>query len=221
MILPENKPKNFDITPRVFLIYGLSMSGKTYLARQFPNPLLLNTDGNCEKVDTPSIKIKSYEELLQVLNALTTEKHSFETIIIDLLEDIETMLTNSIIKKYNETAKEKVDNIQDVGGFGKGFSKLKTLMKNLIEYIVALPYNIIFITHAVEKTDGNTTTLEPNLSNNTLNITSGRCDVIVKTVKIGNGYVAMCVKRRDKYTLKEIKENLKPILTKIENLIEK
>ena len=43
-ILPPNQPKIADKTPTKFFIWGPSMSGKTYLARQFPNTLILYTD---------------------------------------------------------------------------------------------------------------------------------------------------------------------------------
>ena len=36
--LPVNEPKIADITPKSFLIWGESMSGKTYLAREFDSP---------------------------------------------------------------------------------------------------------------------------------------------------------------------------------------
>ena len=51
-LLPENKPKEIDLTPRMFVIGGAAMSGKTYNACKFPNPILINTDGNCKKVTT-------------------------------------------------------------------------------------------------------------------------------------------------------------------------
>lgn len=54
-LLPENKPTQVDLTPRLFIIGGPAMSGKTFNACKFPSPLLINTDGNCKKVTTPSI----------------------------------------------------------------------------------------------------------------------------------------------------------------------
>ena len=59
-LLPANEPKIKDITPKTFLIWGESMSGKTCLAKKFPNPIILNTDGNAKKIDTPSIEIKDF-----------------------------------------------------------------------------------------------------------------------------------------------------------------
>ena len=77
-LLPENKPKEIDLTPRMFVIGGAAMSGKTYNACKFPNPILINTDGNCKKVTTPSIylndkKYKTYKEKLETLFGVIKE----------------------------------------------------------------------------------------------------------------------------------------------------
>ncbi|MTV35896.1 NTP-binding protein, partial [Streptococcus pneumoniae] len=38
-------------------MYGETMSGKSYLANEFPNPIVLNTDGNAEANTVPSIQL--------------------------------------------------------------------------------------------------------------------------------------------------------------------
>ena len=60
MILPKNEPKQADVTPKNILIWGESMSGKTYLAKEFESPLIINTDGNATKITTPSVFIKNF-----------------------------------------------------------------------------------------------------------------------------------------------------------------
>lgn len=65
MLLPANKPKNKDITPKVFFIWGQSMSGKTYLARQFPSPVIINTDGNAKKLTHQVLKYMTSKLLLK------------------------------------------------------------------------------------------------------------------------------------------------------------
>ena len=69
-ILPPNQPKIANQTPKSFIIWGESMSGKTYLSRQFPNPLIINTDGNGQKVDTPCIEIKNFLHFLALNHLL-------------------------------------------------------------------------------------------------------------------------------------------------------
>ena len=106
-LLPENKPMEKDVTPKVFFIWGQSMHGKTYLARQFPNPIILNTDGNGKKINTPHVDIFDFETFVNVLREIEEGKHSYETIVVDLIDDIKTFLEDYICKKF------EVENLAD------------------------------------------------------------------------------------------------------------
>ena len=53
------KPKS---QPHNFFIWGETMSGKSYFASYFPNPLVLNTDGNSEQGQAPSIQIRNIRD---------------------------------------------------------------------------------------------------------------------------------------------------------------
>ena len=90
--LPVNELKTADVTPKNFLIWGESMSGKTYLAKQFESPLIINTDGNATKITTPSVFIKNFTEFKQVIEELEKGKHTYKTLIIDLIDDIEEII---------------------------------------------------------------------------------------------------------------------------------
>lgn len=220
-LLPKNEPKAFDITPKVFFVYGASMSGKTFFARKFPNPLILNTDGNVDKISTPAIKITDYEQFVNVLKELSTTNHTFETIIIDLLEDIETMLGDYIVQQFNKKSKTTITSIADIP-FGGGFSEFKKLWKHMALAITQMPYNIIFISHSVEVTENNINVTRPAVSLKQLNVVQGRCDVVIRTIKIGNSYTITAESKRENYKLENIKnEKLKPILLEVTNLISK
>ena len=52
---PKTQPHNF-------FIWGATMSGKSYFASHFPNPLVLNTDGNSEQGTAPSIQIRNIRD---------------------------------------------------------------------------------------------------------------------------------------------------------------
>ena len=55
MLLPKNERRNFDsVNRRRVWIYGAPFSGKTTFANAFPDPLMLNTDGNVTFVDALS-----------------------------------------------------------------------------------------------------------------------------------------------------------------------
>ena len=199
--LPVNELKTADVTPKNFLIWGESMSGKTYLAKQFESPLIINTDGNATKITTPSVFIKNFTEFKEVIEELEKGKHTYKTLIMDLIDDIETMLVNHIC----ETA--KVESLADIG-FGKGFNKFNSVWKNLMMGLTQMNMNIVFISHLVEKTENNgqTTYQTPALSQKCLNACMGRCDIVVKTQKIGNNYIRLCTSKREAYKEEDIKD---------------
>lgn len=202
MLLPENKPMEKDITPKIFFIWGQSMHGKTYLARQFPNPIIINTDGNGKKIDTPHIDVEDFETFVEVLKEIESGKHTYQTIVIDLVDDIKTFLEEYVCKKY------KVENLADAG-FGKGYADVKTIWKRLMIRLSQLPYYVVFISHIIQITDDNDkdkTIEQPSLEQKYLNMTKGRTDVMIKCQKVGNNYIQRCNEKRDYYKRSDIKD---------------
>lgn len=205
-LLPANKPKDKDITPKVFFIWGQSMSGKTYLARQFPNPVIINTDGNAKKVDTPSVEVYDFETFVKVIEEIEEGKHEFKTIIIDLIDDIKTIMERYICKTLG------VEDLADAG-YGRGFSKAKSSWQKLMLRLNKLPYNVIFISHIMEITEDKQTIERPSLEQKYYNMCMGRCDMSIKCRKVGQTYLQMCDSKRDNYVEADVKDkNVKEIL---------
>ena len=200
-ILPSNELKVANQTPKSFIIWGESMSGKTYLSRQFPNPLIINTDGNGQKVDTPCVEIKNFLHFLEVIEAVKKENHTYETIIIDLIDDIQTMLSNHVCEKYG------IEHEADAP-FGKAFGEVKSKWKKLMMDLTQMKTNVIFISHYVEKTEGNTTVSMPSLPQAFLNMCMERYDMTIKCTKIGNNYIRQVTARREIYTEDLIKDEV-------------
>lgn len=199
MLLPANKPKEKDITPKVFFVWGQSMSGKTYLARQFPNPVIINTDGNAKKVDTPSVEVFDFETFMKVIEEIEQGKHEFKTIIIDLIDDVKTMLQNYVCKKYD------VDDEGEVP-YGKGYREVKMVWQKLMVRLNQLPYNVIFISHVVEITEDKQTMERPSLEQKYYNMCMGRCDMSIKCRKVGQTYLQLCDSKRDNYKIEDVKD---------------
>ncbi|MBQ2870343.1 ATP-binding protein [bacterium] len=198
-LLPTNKPKEKDITPKVFFIWGQSMSGKTYLARQFPNPVIINTDGNAKKVSTPSVEVYDFETFVKVLNEIEAGNHDFKTIIIDLVDDIRTMLENYVCKKNN------VDDVGEIG-YGKGYRDVSMTWQKLMVRLNQLPYNVIFISHIKEISEDGNTIERPSLEQKFYNMTMGRCDMSIKCRKVGQTYLQLVESKRDNYTESDVKD---------------
>lgn len=211
-LLPKNEPMEKDITPRIFFIWGQSMHGKTYLARQFPSPILINTDGNGKKTTTPHVDVRDFETFVEVLREIEAGKHEYKTIIIDLVDDIKTFLEEYVCNKY------QVENLADAG-FGKAFADVKATWKRIMIRLTQLDYYVVFISHVVQMTDENNkdiTIEQPSLEQKYLNMTKGRTDVMIKCQKVGKNYLQMCNEKRDIYKLEDIKD--KELLHTLENV---
>ena len=216
-LLPENKPMEKNITPKIFFLWGQSMHGKTYLARQFPDPIIINTDGNGKKIDTPHVDVYDFETFVNVLREIEEGKHTFKTIVIDLVDDIKTFLEEYVCKKYD------VENLADAG-FGKGYGDVKATWKRLMIRLTQLPYYVVFISHVVQLTDEydkNKTIEQPSLEQKYLNMTKGRTDVMIKCQKVGKNYLQLCNEKRDLYHRSDIKDDkLYNTLSNVKGLFE-
>lgn len=223
-LLPKNEPMEKDITPKVYFIWGQSMHGKTYLAKQFPDSIILNTDGNGKKITTPHVDIFDFEQFVGALKEIEEGKHTFKTVVVDLVDDIKTFMDDYIVKKYNEEIAKKdknmtpAESIADIP-FGKGFNESKTIWKRLMIKLSQLPYTVIFISHVVQTTDEydkSVTIEQPSLEQKYLNMTKGRTDVMIKCQKVGKTYLQICNEKRDIYKKEDFKN--KEILETLKNV---
>ena len=89
------KPKS---QPHNFFIWGETMSGKSYFSSYFPNPLVLNTDGNSEQGQAPSIQIRNIRDkngkLNQRLNNLMTSLQPYR---LKILRDLLTINSRQLL----------------------------------------------------------------------------------------------------------------------------
>lgn len=212
-LLPENKPKEIDLTPRMFVIGGAAMSGKTYNACKFPNPILINTDGNCKKITTPSIylndkKYKTYKEKLETLfgalKELNETQTTYQTIVIDLIEDIFDICEGYVLEKY------KVDNLGKVPGYATGYTERKVNMQNVISALKTLTnkYYVVILTHTVDKVVDDKMVTMSMLKEDFYILLEGKTDMVINCKKLGNSYITRITKMRNNYKDPEVKKSI-------------
>ena len=199
MLLPKNERRNLNqIQKRVIWIYGKPFSGKTWFANRFPDPLMLNTDGNIKYVDSPFIPIKDevtvsgrltttklgWEVFKDVIDELAKKQNDFRTIIIDLLEDTYEMCRLYMYKQMNITH-ESDDSF-------RAWDKVRTEFLSTIRKLVNLDYeNIILISHEdtsrdiTKKGGDKTTAIKPNLQDKVSNKVAGMVDIVTRLVAEG------------------------------------
>ena len=213
-LLPKNEPTQIDLTPKMFVIGGPAMSGKTFNACKFPNPILINTDGNCSKVTTPSVylndkKYKTYKEKMEllfgVLKELNETETSYQTIIIDLIEDIFDICEGYVLEKY------KVDNLSKVTGYATGYTERKVNMQNVITALKTLTnkYYVVVITHTVDKVVDDKLVTISMLKEDFYILLEGKADLVLNCKKLGNTYITKMSKYRNNYKDAEIQKSIK------------
>lgn len=203
-ILPPNKPQTPVDTPRNFFIWGPTMGGKSFLASQFPNPIVFNTDGNAEANTVPSVQIRNIkgvdgkikrsvvDQLDKLITALQTEKHTYETVVIDVIDDIVVMIEQYICDK------EDVETIGDIP-YGKGYAAFTNIFQQLVIELKSLPMNVIYISRNATKMEGNTEIEIPSLKEKHQNIVNGNCDLSIQCKKVGKNYIRVAKARRKDY----------------------
>lgn len=208
-LLPRNERKIPKETPRNFLIFGGPMHGKTYFADEFPNPLNLNTDGNAEAIETPSIHIlnergsdgrikkSAFEQLGEIINELENTDHTFETVILDVTEDMITLFEQEIIEENN------VKSIGDIG-WGKGHAEHESMVRALVMKLKGMTmnrkFNVIYTSRLTTFEENNVVRRVPSLKEKWINIINGNSDYTILCQKIGKNYIRRVESKRKNYT---------------------
>lgn len=208
-ILPKNERKVAKETPRNFVIFGGTMHGKTYFADEFPNPLNMNTDGNAEMIETPSINIRNErnakgeitkpasEILIQAITELEAGNHTFETIVIDVIDDVVTLFEQEIIEEHG------VKNIGDIG-WGKGHQThemmVRVLVMRLKELTMKTGMNVLYLSRVNIITENDVERYVPSLKLKWLNIVNGNSDYTILCRKVGKNYIRRVDSKRKNYT---------------------
>lgn len=200
MLLPKNERRNIEkIEKKVIWLYGVPFSGKTFFANKFPNPLMLNTDGNIRFVDAPYIAIKdhvkvegrqtkrtlAWEIFKDVIGELEKKENDFKTIIVDLLEDTYEHCRLYMYDKLNITH-ESDDSFS-------AWDKVRTEFLSTLKRLVNMDYeNIILISHEdrskdiTRKSGDKITAIKPNLQDKVANKVAGMVDIVGRVVADGN-----------------------------------
>lgn len=211
--LPESKIMKPKPQPHNFFIWGATMSGKSFFSSFFPNPLVLNTDGNSDQGSAPSIQIRNIrdengnlqqsaiKQLDEIIVALQSENpkrpadQQFKTIVIDVIDDICVMLEQAICLENHVQA------LSDIP-YGKGYAMFNTALQQFVMDLKALPLDVIYISREISITDEDTgrTQTMPSLKTKYYNVVNGNCDLVIHTQKLGQDtYFRTITDRRSAY----------------------
>src|SRR5262245_12338175 len=106
-LLEQVRVGKTQMPPRI-MVYGTEGIGKSSLAASAPKPIFIQTEDGLNEIDCAKFPLaRSFDDVLEALNELATEQHSFESVVIDSLDWLERMIWDVVCRRESATTIEK------------------------------------------------------------------------------------------------------------------
>lgn len=134
-------------TPCRVVIHGVEGIGKSTLAAQFPNPIILDTEDGTNHLDVARVHCPDFATTEGALHELVRDRQGFDTVVIDSGDWAERQLVEHLVRKANKKS------IEDFG-FGKGYTMVAEAVARLLDLcdtLVAAGMNVVIVCHTTVK----------------------------------------------------------------------
>ena len=126
------------------VIYGPEGIGKTTIAAQFPDPIVIDTEGGTAFMDVRRIeKPGSWDELLSIIKEVAATPGICKTLVIDTADWAEQLIVTYLCNKYKQNSIESF-------GYGKGYTYLAEEFARLLsacDQVIAAGINVTITAH--------------------------------------------------------------------------
>ena len=139
--------------PRRVMLYGVHGIGKSTFGALAPQPIFIQTEDGLANLECARFPLATtFDEVMSALMELYSEPHEFQTVVIDSLDWLETLIWNEVVRRKPRTDKgREISSIEDYG-FAKGYVYALDIWKELLDGLGALRNErrmmIILIAHA-------------------------------------------------------------------------
>ena len=147
--LKAKDPKDVAPGKIKMMIFGKSGIGKTWISLDFPKPYYIDAEGGARlahyqkklaAVGGSYFGVEdgalSFEEVLGQIQALATEKHDYQTLVI-----------GSVTKLYQTAIAEEAQRLGDKDAFGASKKPAIAYMRRLVNWVQRIDMNVVFEAH--------------------------------------------------------------------------
>lgn len=101
--------------PPIIAMHGSPGIGKTTFASQAPAPIFLRTEDGLGALTTDAFPLaESWQDVIDAISALFSEPHSYQTLCVDSLSALETLIWRAVARDHNKHSIEEM-------GYGRGY----------------------------------------------------------------------------------------------------
>ncbi len=137
--------------PRI-LLYGVEGIGKSTFGSQAPKPIFIQTEDGLDEIACDKFPLaRTYDDIVGALAELRTQKHDYESVVIDSLDWLERLIWDKVCQDTGAKNIEKAD-----GGYARGYMHALTYWREIVDQLNQLRSGhgmvVLLIAHAkVEK----------------------------------------------------------------------
>jgi hypothetical protein len=177
LTLPTAKTKpTTDLAKQTILLYGAPKLGKSSFSSQFPEAMFFECEPGLNHLEVFKVPTYSWEAFLDACKLIAKGDHGFKTLVIDTVDNAFKMCSDYVCAKHG------IEYEGDMG-HGKGWALVKNEWHRVLTRLASLPYGLILISHAVDKTietrTGEYTKTQPSLPDRARNVVLGLVDMIL------------------------------------------
>ncbi len=139
------------------LLYGPPGSGKTSFAVGAPKPYYLDVEGSLGPMAdaVPSIRPKTFAEVMSILAALVQETHEYGSVVIDTLDHLVPLIDQHICETESVDDVRRLDKRDGFGSSGKAEAKQMLRVFNAADALSKKGVWTILLAHSAVKTNDN------------------------------------------------------------------
>ena len=138
--------------PIAMLVHALAKVGKTTFGSTFPKPLICDLENGTnfltKKVDVLPWVGKDFPQIMEDLDMICAEKHSFKTIVIDSVDWLEGKIEDDVCKQNGVST---INEIQWGKGRGLAMLRLSKFFEKLTYLKGERGVNILLLAHSAIK----------------------------------------------------------------------